>query len=94
MVKLLLSWNIKADEETAYFEFVTQEFVPGVLRLGIRPVEAWYTVYGQGPQIITSAEANDRQALTGILEGPEWAELMQKLERFVTDFKQRIVNKN
>ncbi|MBK8833424.1 MAG: hypothetical protein IPO29_00730 [Anaerolineae bacterium] len=42
----------------------------------------------------SSAEANDRQALTGILEGPEWAELMQKLERFVTDFKQRIVNKN
>ena len=40
MVKLVLSWNIKADEETAYFEFVTQEFVPGVLRLGIRPVEA------------------------------------------------------
>lgn len=94
MIKLILSWNIKSDEETAYFEFVTQEFVPGVLRLGVRPVEAWYTVYGEGPQIITSAEVADAPTLTAILGSPEWTELREKLNRFVTDFKQRIVSKN
>jgi hypothetical protein len=26
MVKLIMSWNIKSDEEPAYFEFVVQEF--------------------------------------------------------------------
>lgn len=94
MVKLVLSWNIKSEEESAYFEFVTQEFVPGVLRLGVRPVEAWYTVYGEGPQIITAAEVADAPTLAAILGSEEWTELREKLNRFVTDFKQRIVSKN
>jgi len=93
MVKLVMSWNIKSDEEPAYFEFVVQEFAPRILKLGVRPTEAWYTVYGQGPQIITVGEAVDRAALDQALSSPEWAELMEKLRGFVTDYKQRIVTR-
>ena len=44
MTRLVFSWNIKPDAETAYFEFVVQEFAPKLVKLGIRPTEAWYTV--------------------------------------------------
>jgi hypothetical protein len=91
MVKLVMSWNIKSDEEPAYFEFVVQEFAPRILKLGVRPTEAWYTVYGEGPQIITIGEAADRAALDQALGSADWAELMEKLQAFVTDYKQRIV---
>ncbi len=91
MIKLVMSWNIKPDEEPAYFEFVVQEFAPRIMKLGIRPTEAWYTVYGEGPQIITVGETEDRETLDGILRSDDWAQLMDKLNRFVTDYKQRIV---
>ena len=57
MYKLLMSWNIKAGVEQEYFEFVVREFVPGITKLGIQPTEAWYTVYGNRPQILTGGVA-------------------------------------
>ncbi len=91
MVKLVMSWNIKSQEEPAYFEFVVQEFAPRIMKLGIRPTEAWYTVYGEGPQIITVGEANDRETLDRALSSDDWSELMKKLDGFVTDYKQKVV---
>jgi len=91
VIKLVMSWNIKSDEEPAYFEFVVQEFAPRIMKLGVRPTEAWYTVYGEGPQIITIGEAENRETLDRILGSDDWSELMGKLNRFVTDYKQRIV---
>lgn len=93
MIKLVMSWNIKDDAESAYFEFVVQEFVPGIMRMGIRPTEAWYTVYGEGPQIITTGLVADRNTLTAAMQSREWADLRARLETFVTDFKQRVVDK-
>jgi hypothetical protein len=93
MVKLIMSWNIKTDEEPAYFEFMVQEFAPRIMKLGMRPTEAWYTVYGEGPQIITVGEAADRETLDSALQSDEWSELLEKLNRFVTDYKQKIITK-
>ena len=33
-VKLLMNWDIKADRQQEYFEFVVREWVPGMQRLG------------------------------------------------------------
>jgi hypothetical protein len=90
MVKLITSWNIKTDEEPAYFEFMVQEFAPRIMKLGMRPTEAWYTVYGEGPQIITVVEAADRDTLNKALQSDDWNELLEKLNAFVTDYKQKI----
>ena len=91
MVKLVMSWNIKSEEEQAYFEFMVQEFAPRVMKLGLRPVEAWYTVFGVGPQIITVGEAADRETLDTALQSNEWTELLEKLNGYVTDYKQKII---
>jgi hypothetical protein len=92
MVKLIMSWNIKTDEEPAYFEFMVQDFAPRITKMGTRPSEAWYTVYGEGPQIITVVEAPDRATLDKALGSDEWDELLEKLNAFVTDYKQKIIN--
>ena len=91
MIKLVMSWNIKSDEEPAYFEFVVQEFAPRIMKLGIQPTEAWYTVYGSGPQILTGVVSEDLQTMRQILAGDEWAELLNELMHFVTNFRQKIV---
>ena len=51
MVKLLMSWDIKPGRESEYFEFVVRDYAPSMIRLGIQPTEAWYTIYGDGPQM-------------------------------------------
>jgi len=91
MMKLLMSWNIRTGREAEYFEFVVKEFAPGLMRLGLQPTEAWYTVYGDCPQILTGSVAEDIQAIQHVLSRDEWHELMDKLGVYVTDYRQKIV---
>jgi hypothetical protein len=92
MVRLVFSWNIKTDEETAYFEFIVQEFAPKIMKMGIRLTEAWYTTYGEGPQIIMPGVAADAESLQTALNSDEWIELVDKLNNFVTDYQCRMLD--
>lgn len=91
MVKLLMKWDIKTGHEQPYFEFVMQEFAPGLMRLGLQPTEAWYTVYGKGPQILTGVVTDDLETMRSILDSKEWRELHQRLLAYVTNYDQKIV---
>ncbi len=91
MVKLLMKWDIRSGEEQPYFEFVMQEFAPGLMRLGLQPTEAWYTVYGPGPQILTGAVAADMETMRSILAGEDWRKLRERLLQYVSNFSHKVV---
>jgi hypothetical protein len=91
MVKLLMTWNIKPGSESDYFEFVVREFAPGIMKMGVQPTEAWYTVFGDGPQILTGAVAEDLETMQEILASEEWQKLKGKLFEYVTNFDFKIV---
>jgi hypothetical protein len=91
MVKLLMSWDIKPGRESDYFEFVVKEFAPGIMRLGLQPTEAWYTVYGEGPQIVTGGVAEDLRTMQDILNKQDWIELKERLFEYVVNYQQKIV---
>lgn len=91
MVKLIMSWNIRPGREQPYFEFVVQEFAPGLLRLGLQTVEVLYTVHGDAPQIVTYVLAKDLDTLERTLRSPEWQKLQEKLLEYVTDYQYKVV---
>ena len=94
MVKLLMSWDIKSGREQPYFEFVVREFAPGLMRLGLQPTEAWYTVYGKGAQILTGAVSDDLATMRKILAGDDWRKLRDQLLEFVANFQQKVIRAN
>jgi hypothetical protein len=91
MVKILMSWDIKPGAESDYFEFIVREFAPGIMKLGIQPTEAWYTVFGDGPQILTGAVAEDLSTMQSILASGDWKSLQDKLFEYVVNFNFKIV---
>lgn len=94
MMKLLMSWDIKAGREQSYFEFVVREFAPGLMRLGLQPTEAWYTIFGKGPQILTAGVTDDMDSMERFLNNEEWHALREKLLTFVTNYKQKVIKAN
>jgi hypothetical protein len=90
-VKLLMSWDIRPGQEKAYFNFVVQEFAPALLKLGLESTEAWYTVYGEVPQILTSGETHNLSEMERILRGEEWHKLKARLLNYVTNFREKVV---
>lgn len=90
-VKLLMTWDILPGKEQEYFEFVVRDFIPGMQRLGMEPSDAWYTVYGQQPQIMTAAQLPDLDAVKAVLKSGDWRGIVQQLLDYVEHFEYKIV---
>ncbi|MCL4275122.1 MAG: hypothetical protein QY328_08130 [Anaerolineales bacterium] len=90
-VKVIMTWDIAAERDQEYFEFIIGEFVPGVQRLGLQPAEAWATLYGSYPQIQVGLLAADVAQARRILTSPDWTILQDRLFGYVKNYSHKIV---
>lgn len=90
-VKLLMTWDILPGKEQEYFEFVVRDFVPGIQRMGMEPSDAWYTMYGNHPQIMAAVMMANMKTLQNTLASPDWKELTQRLMDYIENFEYKIV---
>jgi hypothetical protein len=90
-LKLLMTWDMTPGREQEYFEFLVREFVPGLQRLGVQPTEAWYTTYGEGPQMLAGFVAENHEVMQEALETEEWETLKARLFDYVTNFNSKVV---
>ncbi len=90
-VKLLMTWDILPGKEQEYFEFVVRDFIPGLQGLGMEPSDAWYTMYGEHPQIMTAVKMPSISTLQQTLELKDWLDLTQHLLEFVENFVYKVV---
>jgi hypothetical protein len=90
-VKLLMTWDIAPGREQEYFEFVVREFIPGIQALGLEPSDAWLTVYGDQPQILTGAQVQNPTMLTSVLASPQWDQMITKLLDYVDNLEVKTI---
>ena len=90
-VKVLMTWDISPERDQEYFEFVIGDFVPGVQRLGLQPIEAWATMYGTYPQIQVGLLADNILRANHIMNSPEWVQLQEQLLGYVKNFSYKVV---
>lgn len=90
-VKLLMTWDILPGREQEYFEFVVREFIPAMQRVGLEPSDAWFTMYGNQPQIMTAAQSFDLAEMNQVLTSDDWHELTTRLLEFVDNFEYKVV---
>lgn len=90
-IKLLMSWDIRPGQEQTYFEFAMQTFAPALMEMGWQPTEAWYTLYGDGPQIMTAGITDSVDKMRDILDSGEWEELKNQLLEYVTNFEYKVI---
>ena len=90
-VKLLMTWDILPNLEQEYFEFVISEFIPEIKGLGISPVNVWYTLYGEQPQIMIVAKIQSQAALNVAMASKEWQSLLESLMNFIANFTYKVI---
>jgi hypothetical protein len=90
-VKLLMTWDILPGREQEYFEFVVRDFIPSLQKMGLEPSDAWFTMYGERPQIMTGAQMPSVTSFQQILESSDWRELTQRLLDYVENFTYKVV---
>jgi hypothetical protein len=90
-VKLLMTWDILPGREQEYFEFIVRDWIPGLQRLGMEPSDAWFTMYGNQPQIMAAAQMSHLNSLQKVLQSADWKDLTQRLLDFVDNFDFKVV---
>lgn len=90
-VKLLMTWDILPGREQEYFEFVVRDFLPEVQKMGLEPSDSWFTMYGDHPQIMATAQMPNVGSLQQVLESSEWESLTQQLLDYVENFEYKVV---
>ncbi|UCH58951.1 MAG: hypothetical protein JSV61_12125 [Anaerolineales bacterium] len=90
-VKLLMTWDILPGREQEYFEFVVRDFIPSIQRMGLEPSDAWFTMYGDQPQILAAIQVPSLSSLQKVLSSPDWDKLKVQLLDYVEDFAFKVV---
>jgi hypothetical protein len=86
-----MTWDLLPGREQDYFEFVVRDFIPGMQEIGLEPSDAWYTYYGDHPQIMAGAVVNSMDEMDRLIRSEDWQELTAQLMEYVQDFEYKIV---
>lgn len=89
--KILMRWNVEAETDSEYFEFLVHEFIPGLNKLGVLEIQVWYTQYGECEQKLASGITKSMDDMKRILKSKEWDTLIEKLNGYVSDFSKKVV---
>ncbi|HSM54796.1 MAG TPA: hypothetical protein VK879_01475 [Candidatus Sulfomarinibacteraceae bacterium] len=92
--KLLMRWDIQPEQEAEYSDFVANEFIPRINKLGLVEIQAWYTVYGDCEQILVSGVTQTMDQMNYILGSDEWERLKERLDDLVDNFNIKVIPAN
>ena len=68
-----------------------RDFIPGLQGLGMEPSDAWFTMYGDQPQILAAFQASSMDTLQDVLDSADWKQLMNQLHDYVEDLDYKVV---
>ncbi len=83
-------WDVIPGKFDQYAPFVSQEYNPGLERLGIQLVGGYYVAVGEGPRIVAVAAVEDVENLKKALASEEYRQMFNKLLRYVWKYSSRV----
>lgn len=90
-IKLLMTWDIRSGQESEYSEFVVNEFIPRLTRMGLGDIEFWYTRFGDSKQIQASGVLPSMEQMKNVLKSNEWHTLQERLEGYVSNYSHKLI---
>ena len=90
-VKLLMSWDIVNGKEKKCLAFITRDFPLEMQKSGFELTDAWYTAYGDWPQVRMGFLSSDFESLESFMNSNAWRDLKKELMKFCRDYREKIV---
>ncbi|GAB4261327.1 MAG: hypothetical protein Kow0092_10800 [Deferrisomatales bacterium] len=90
--KLTQYWNVIPGMEKEYSEFVRDDHLPTMEKLGIRMTGGWRVVVGCGPNIVAEGSAPSLVAIAKAIDTDEYRRITRTLKTtYVTDYSSRVL---
>jgi hypothetical protein len=89
--KLLVTYDIKPNEDSPYFQFVLNIFVPRLQQMGLYMWRAYHTAYGDYPVRQLEFLAEDLDTVHKAIDSDEYTELTERLNDYVVNYATKLV---
>jgi len=92
MVKVLLSYDMIEGREEECQRYVMQTLGPGMAQMGLRITDAWYTLWGNAPQIMGGGVLESAEEASRLIYSSEWVKLIDGLRPLVDNYRIRVID--
>lgn len=89
--RLLMRYDIKLDMYEPYYQFVMNEFVPGLHDMGMYMVGIWHTAYGKYPTRQIDFVTENKGTVREFFQSPRWEELEETLKSYTNHYERKLV---
>ncbi len=90
-IKLLMTWDIAVGQEEACFAFITQELPTAMQDAGLELTDAWFTAFGEWPQIRIGFVAPNLEMIQACLASEMWRKLKRQLMSYTRDYNEKVI---
>ncbi|WP_026369669.1 hypothetical protein [Kallotenue papyrolyticum] len=91
MVRVIMTWDIREHREREYIDFAVSELSPRLQALGLQISDVWYTLAGNGPEMIISGFMDNHSEALALLHSREWQHLEERLSDYVEHIRVKVV---
>lgn len=93
MNTMFFYWDIRSDKDKEYREFIFNDYLPSMSRLGVNVTDGWFLMAGEGPQIIAIGEVENPKTIKSALESREFRAIESRLQNYVENYSKHIAQK-
>jgi hypothetical protein len=90
MSTIFFYWDVKPEKDKEYMDFIFNEYLPSMARLGINVTDGWLKIAGEGSQIIALGESDDVITSMSALESREFRATENQLLNYVENYSKHI----
>jgi hypothetical protein len=90
MSTIFFYWDVKPEKDKEYMDFIFNEYLPSMARMGINVTDGWLKIAGEGSQIIALGESDDVITSISALESREFRATENRLLNYVENYSKHI----
>ncbi|HEX2912370.1 MAG TPA: hypothetical protein VH186_16290 [Chloroflexia bacterium] len=94
MSTIFFYWDIKPEKDKEYMDFIFNDYLPSMSRIGISVTDGWLKIAGDGPQIMALGESQDRASALSALETREFRAAETRLLNYVENYSKHLARRD
>ncbi|MBC7814862.1 MAG: hypothetical protein H7175_27135 [Burkholderiales bacterium] len=90
--KLVLTYDIRPDMHELYYQYVTQEFVPGMQEMDLYMLTVWHTAFGDRPLRQVEFVSESLETLQDAFDSERFQALEKRLQTYIFHYSRKVVH--
>jgi hypothetical protein len=94
MSTIFFYWDIRPEKDKEYMDFIFNDYIPSMSRVGINITDGWLRIAGDGPQIMALGECEDYPTIRQAMDSREFRAAEIRLLDHVENYSKHLARRD